>query len=151
MRETFRELLERAFSTPDLARCVVGVVHRRGNVERVVVRPLACYYLHKHSLIDPFGTQIPLHRMACLSCPGASYGSCEEGAECEALEGEWAWLVVCPCDSGKAVRGPPGYDPVYALRGPPYPLVAGGRTVACIPEGECDGELVKRGYWYWCY
>ena len=147
---SYEELLANAFSDPKrLSSCVVGIVSRSGAMEKVVEKPLSCYHLYRGSLVDPHGTQIPLHRIACLSCEGL--GKCKSEARCEDHDLGWAWAVVCPCEGGTVVRGPRGYDPVYALAGPPYPLVYGGRTIACVPGGECKGRLVKRDVWYWYY
>jgi len=147
---TFEEIVAKVLSVPEmLSRCVLGLKVRKGGVERVVERPVACYHLYRGYLIDHHGTQIPLHRIACLSCAGI--GRCTREVSCEVYRSEWAWAVVCPCDGGKAVRGPRGYDPVYALSGPPYPLVSNGEVIGCLPEGECKGSLIKRDVWYWYY
>ena len=138
---TYEEELQRVYSKPRaLASCVLKLRVRKGKEELVLKRPAACYYLYKGSLVDPYGTQIPIHRVAGLEF--------EEGL-CELLTGEWSWAVACSCDGGKAVRGPRGYEPVLALRGPPYPLVANGEVVACLPGGKCEGRLIKKGLWFW--
>ncbi len=146
----FKDMIAKALSSEILATCTVGIRHRKGSEEFQIEKPLACYHLVKGSLVDPWGTQIPLHRLSCLRCKGFGFGTCKESS-CEVLRKGWAWAVVCECGNGKAVRGPRGFDPVFALRGPPYPLVYGGSVVECLPEGRCDGELVKRDYWYWYF
>ena len=147
---TIEELLKKAYAT-ELESCVVGILDRSGAVARIAIKPLACYHLYHHALVDPWDSQIPIHRVRCLRCKRIRYGSCEGSTDCEVLKGEWVKVAVCKCGSGRAVRGPRGYDPVFALRGPPYPLVYSGQVVACLPKGECDGELVSRGVWYWYY
>ncbi|ABU81845.1 hypothetical protein [Ignicoccus hospitalis] len=140
---TYEEELRRVYSRKDLlSSYLLKLRVRKGDVERVLKKPAACYYLYKGSLVDPYDTQIPLHRLSGL-----------ERAEglCEAFDLGWAWAVVCDCGGGRAVRGPRGYDPVFALSGPPYPLVSKGEVIACLPEGRCSGGLVKRGLWYWYY
>ncbi len=136
----------------DLESCVVGIVSRRGEIARIVYKPLACYSLYRGSLVDPWGTQIPLHRVHCIACKGLRVGDCKDAkAECQVLKGSWSSVVVCKCGSGYVVRGPRGYDPVYALAGPPFPLIYSGRIVDCVPEGKCEGFLEKRDVWYWYY
>ncbi len=146
----YRDLIARALSSEELATCTIGIRHRRDSIEVQLEKPLACYHLVKGSLVDPWETQIPLHRISCLRCKSFGFGNCKL-SNCEVLRNEWTWVVICECDSGKAVRGPRGFEPVFALRGPPYPLVSNGSIVTCIPEGDCEGELVKRGYWYWYF
>ncbi len=146
----YKELIAKALSSEILATCTVGIRHRRGSLEVQVEKPLACFHLLKGSLVDPWGTQIPLHRLSCLRCKDFGFGNCKE-SHCQVLRTSWTWAVVCQCNGGKAVRAPRGFDPVFALRGPPYPLVSNGTIVGCVPEGSCDGELVKRGYWYWYF
>jgi len=147
---TLEELLKKAYAT-ELDHCIIGILDRSGGMTRVVTKPLACYHLYKHALVDPWDSEIPVHRVRCLKCKTLMYGNCEGEAKCEVVRGEWIDVVVCDCKGGKVVRGPRGYDPVFALRGPPYPLVYSGQTVTCVPNGECDGELIRRGVWYWYY
>ncbi|UXD22519.1 hypothetical protein IPA_05760 [Ignicoccus pacificus DSM 13166] len=146
------ELLKNAYAK-ELDKCVVGIINRQGKNIRVLIRPLACYALYGGSLVDPWDTQIPLHRIHCLRCEKIRYEVCptSEVPKCERIKGEWGEAIVCECGGGKVVRGSRGYDPVYALRGPPYPLVYSGQIVDCLPQGECEGFLERRGVWYWYY
>jgi len=144
-----KELLKRAYAL-ELGSCKVGILSRQGKTSKVVVKPLACYVLYKNSLVDPWDTQIPLHRVYCLECEHLRLERCPDfDVRCEELEGGWVKAVACECEDGYAVRGPRGYDPVYALRGPPYPLMYSGEVIACVPEGKCEGQVIRRGLWYW--
>ncbi len=144
------ELIAKAEAT-ELETCVVGLAVRSGKLEKVVVKPLACYFLYKGYLVDPYGTTIPPHRVRCVKCERVELGKCPpyERPPCETLIDDWAKLVVCDCDGVRSVRGPRGCAPVAALRGPPYPLVCNDQVIGCVGDGECEGELKKVGVWYW--
>ncbi|WP_157058761.1 hypothetical protein [Ignicoccus islandicus] len=146
------EVIAKAEAT-ELESCLLGLTVRTDGVQRVIFKPLACYFLHRGYLVDPFETVIPPHRVKCVKCNGIEFGTCPhyEPPPCKVLEKDWIKVVVCKCDGWKSVRGPRGCSPLATYRDPPYPLICNDEIVACIGNGECEGRLEKRGAWYWYF
>ena len=144
------EAIARAEAT-ELESCLVGLSVRKDGVEKVSVRPLACYFLYRGYLVDPYGTVIPPHRVKCVKCERLELGKCPyyERPPCKTVKNDVAKLVICNCNGIKSVRGPRGCHPLATYREPPYPLICGDQVIACIGKGECEGRLEKRGVWYW--